>query len=71
MPVAEIADALGFADVQHVARYFRAAKDASPSAFRAAYGRRRGAAGAASCPLLLTTSHAPAARLEAGARLAA
>jgi transcriptional regulator GlxA family with amidase domain len=26
MPVCEIADALGFADIQHFARYFRSAK---------------------------------------------
>jgi LacI family transcriptional regulator len=34
LPVARIADALGFADVQHVSRYFRAEQQASPVAFR-------------------------------------
>lgn len=34
LPVARIAETLGFADVQHFARYFRAAKKMSPLAFR-------------------------------------
>lgn len=34
LPVARIAETLGFADVQHFARYFRAAKKISPLAFR-------------------------------------
>ena len=40
LSVAQIADGLGFADVQHVARYFRAGKGVSPSEFRRAHGRR-------------------------------
>jgi LacI family transcriptional regulator len=39
MPVAEIADLLGFTDTQHIARYFRAGKGSSPSAYRRSYGR--------------------------------
>ena len=38
MPVAQIADLLGFADTQHIARYFRAEKGMSPLAYRKAYG---------------------------------
>jgi LacI family transcriptional regulator len=34
LPVARIAESLGFADAQHFARYFRAAKKMSPLAFR-------------------------------------
>jgi LacI family transcriptional regulator len=34
MPVREIAGALGFADIQHFARYFRSAKGMSPLAYR-------------------------------------
>jgi LacI family transcriptional regulator len=37
LPVAQIADTLGFADMQHVARYFRAEKQASPVAYRRAH----------------------------------
>jgi LacI family transcriptional regulator len=37
LPVARIAETLGFTDVQHFARYFRAAKKMSPLAFRKAY----------------------------------
>ncbi len=37
--VAEIAEILGFPDAQHVARYFRAGKRMSPSAYRKTYGR--------------------------------
>jgi len=40
LPVAQIADSLGFEDVQHVARYFRKGKRASPLAFRKAYGSK-------------------------------
>ena len=40
LPVAEIATQLGFADVQHVARYFRAAKQISPLAYRKAFGHK-------------------------------
>ena len=38
LPVARIADMLGFVDVQHIARYFRAAKKLSPAAYRKAHG---------------------------------
>jgi LacI family transcriptional regulator len=37
-PVAKVAETLGFEDVQHVARYFRAGKGVSPLAYRKAYG---------------------------------
>ena len=40
LPIGEIAENLGFSDVQHFARYFRAGKKASPLAFRRTYGRR-------------------------------
>jgi len=40
LPIGQIAESLGFSDVQHFARYFRAAKQASPLAFRRTYGRR-------------------------------
>ena len=39
LPVARIAEALGFADVQHVSRYFRAEKQTSPIAYRRAHRR--------------------------------
>ena len=42
LPVAQIAELLSFPDVQHVARYFRAAKRISPLGFRKAYGLKRG-----------------------------
>jgi LacI family transcriptional regulator len=38
MPVREIAEALGFADIQHFARYFRASKNMTPLAYRKAQG---------------------------------
>jgi LacI family transcriptional regulator len=38
LPVAQIAELLGFADAQHIARYFRAGKRTSPLAYRKAYG---------------------------------
>jgi LacI family transcriptional regulator len=38
MPVREIAEALGFADIQHFARYFRSAKKISPLAYRKTRG---------------------------------
>lgn len=38
MPVHEIAAALGFADVQHFARYFRSSKGMSPLAYRKTLG---------------------------------
>lgn len=39
--IAEIAEILGFPDVQHVARYFRAGKKISPTAYRKTYGRAK------------------------------
>ena len=38
LPVREIADALGFADAQHFARYFRSARKISPLAYRRTLG---------------------------------
>ena len=38
-PVAKIADALGYCDVQHFARYFQSAKKMTPLAFRQTRGR--------------------------------
>lgn len=43
MPVSEIAESLGFPDVQHFARYFRAGKQVSPLAFRRQMGLRSAA----------------------------
>ena len=40
LPVAQIADLLGFSDVPHIARYFRAGKGISPLAYRKTYGSR-------------------------------
>jgi LacI family transcriptional regulator len=40
LPVAEIAELLGFADTQHIARYFRAGKRLSPGAYRSLHGSR-------------------------------
>jgi LacI family transcriptional regulator len=40
LPVGQIAEALGFEDVQHVARYFRAGKGLSPLAYRKTHGRK-------------------------------
>lgn len=40
LSVKQIAGVLGFQDVQHVARYFRAGKGIQPLAFRKAFGRR-------------------------------
>jgi LacI family transcriptional regulator len=42
LPVGQIAESLGFSDVQHFARYFRAGKRMSPLAYRRTYGRRIG-----------------------------
>jgi len=47
LPVAQIAEQLGFADVQHIARYFRSAKSMSPLAYRKLHGRKQGAVGGA------------------------
>jgi len=41
LPVAQIAERLGFADAQHIARYFRSAKAISPLAYRKLHGRRQ------------------------------
>jgi AraC-like DNA-binding protein len=38
MPVCEIAEELGFDDIQHFARYFRSAKSMSPLAYRKTQG---------------------------------
>jgi LacI family transcriptional regulator len=40
LPVSQIADSMGFADVRHFARYFRAEKRMSPLAYRKSYGTR-------------------------------
>jgi LacI family transcriptional regulator len=40
LPVSAIADLLGFPQVQHVARYFRATKGLSPGRYRQMYGRQ-------------------------------
>ena len=40
LPVGQIAETLGFEDVQHVARYFRAGKGLSPLAYRKMHGRK-------------------------------
>jgi LacI family transcriptional regulator, galactose operon repressor len=42
LPVAQIAESLGFSDIQHFARYFRADKHISPLAYRRTCGRRAG-----------------------------
>jgi len=39
LPVAKIADLLGFPDTQHIARYFQTDKKISPVAYRRTYGR--------------------------------
>jgi LacI family transcriptional regulator len=40
LPVNDIAESLGFPDVQHFARYFRAGKQISPLAYRRQFGSR-------------------------------
>jgi LacI family transcriptional regulator len=40
MPVSEIAETMGFDDMQHIARYFRQTRALSPLAFRKIYGRK-------------------------------
>jgi LacI family transcriptional regulator len=45
LPVAQIAEQLGFADVQHIARYFRSAKAMSPLAYRKLHGRKHATSG--------------------------
>ncbi len=42
LPVGQIAESLGFPDIQHFARFFRADKQMSPLAYRRTYGRRAG-----------------------------
>jgi LacI family transcriptional regulator len=42
LQVGQIAESLGFSDMQHFARYFRAGKQISPLAYRRTYGRRAG-----------------------------
>jgi len=39
LPVGRIAESLGFPDIQHFARYFRANKEISPLAYRRTYGK--------------------------------
>lgn len=40
LPVGQIAESLGFEDVQHFARYFRAAREISPLAYRKSFGKQ-------------------------------
>jgi len=40
LPVSEIANVMGFADAQHIARYFRSGKCLSPIAYRKVHGMR-------------------------------
>jgi LacI family transcriptional regulator len=47
LPVVQIALDLGFDDVQHVSRYFRAVRGLTPLAYRKAHGRRYAGAGEA------------------------
>lgn len=42
LPVGEIAESLGFEDVQHFARYFRSAREMSPLQFRKTFGKQTG-----------------------------
>ena len=42
LPVGQIAESLGFSDIQHFSRYFRADKQVSPLAYRRTCGRRAG-----------------------------
>lgn len=46
LPVSQIAEALGFEDAQHFARYFASAKKLSPLAYRRRYGRQVSSSGA-------------------------
>jgi LacI family transcriptional regulator len=39
LPVGQIAESLGFEDVQHFARYFRSAREMSPLAYRKSFGK--------------------------------
>lgn len=40
LPISQIADSMGFTDVRHFARYFRAQKRVSPVAYRKSFGTR-------------------------------
>jgi len=40
LPVGQIAESLGFEDVQHFARYFRSAREVSPLAYRKSFGKQ-------------------------------
>ena len=40
LPVGQIAESLGFEDVQHFARYFRSAQNTSPLAYRKSFGKQ-------------------------------
>jgi LacI family transcriptional regulator len=40
LPVGQIAESLGFEDVQHFARYFRSAREMSPLAYRKSFGKQ-------------------------------
>lgn len=40
LPIGRIAEALGFEDVQHFARYFRSDRDMSPLAYRKSFGKQ-------------------------------
>jgi len=40
LPVGQIAESLGFDDVQHFARYFRAGREMSPLAYRKSFGKQ-------------------------------
>jgi len=42
LPVGEIAESLGFDDVQHFSRYFRSAREISPLAYRKSFGKPPG-----------------------------
>jgi LacI family transcriptional regulator len=42
LPVGQIAESLGFADAQHISRYFRSVKHISPLAYRRAYAGQVG-----------------------------
>jgi LacI family transcriptional regulator len=42
LPVGEIAESLGFEDVQHFSRYFRSAREVTPLAYRKSFGKQPG-----------------------------
>lgn len=46
LPVGQIAESLGFEDVQHFARYFRSAQNTSPLAYRKSFGKQTRQGGA-------------------------